>query len=81
MHKTGAMAETDLASWMRTAIHDLCQPMTALECGLFIGTMSPDGVRKPTAEDLTVTIIEALEQCGRVSAQLKAMQARLQTEF
>lgn len=81
MHRTGGITETNLASWLQTSLHDLCQPMTALECGLFLGTMSPDGVRTPTAEELAATIVAALEQCARVSAQLKAMQVRLQTEF
>ena len=81
MHKTGELTESNDTNWLRTALHDLCQPMTALECGLFVGTMSPDGVRMPTAEELMVTIEAALEQCGRVSTQLKAMQNRLQTEF
>jgi hypothetical protein len=66
---------------MRQAVHDVCQPVTALECGLFIGTMSPDGVRSPTVEELLGTILEALQQCERISAQLRAMQDRMRGEL
>jgi hypothetical protein len=62
--------------WMREALHDLCQPLTALECGLYIGTMSPDGVRAPTAEELRATILQALVQCERVTARLRVIQDR-----
>ena len=64
--------------WMRKALHDLCQPLTALECGLFLGTMSPDGVRAPRAEELVETILQALEQCELLTGQVRAMQDRLQ---
>jgi hypothetical protein len=66
--------------WMREALHDVCQPMTALECGLFIGTMSPDGVRAATADELLATILEALQQCERVSGQIRAIQERMRSE-
>ena len=65
------------SEWVRRALHDLSQPMTALECGLFIGTMSPDGVRAPTARELLETILQALQQCERMSMQLRAMQERM----
>jgi hypothetical protein len=67
--------------WVRTAMHDLCQPITALECVLFLGTMSGDGSSTPTAEEAMATIRSALEQCERVSARLRAMQEQMQTEF
>ena len=63
--------------WLRHALHDMSQPLTALECGLFVGTMSPDGVRPPTAEELLETVFEALAQCERISTQMRTMQDRL----
>jgi hypothetical protein len=62
---------------MREALHGLAQPLTALECGLYIGTMSPDGVRAPRREELMQTILQALEQCERVTAGMRAIQNRL----
>ncbi len=62
---------------MRKALHDLSQPLTALECGLYIGTMSPDGVRPPTCEELLETILQALEQTERVTLQVRRMQELL----
>jgi hypothetical protein len=62
---------------MQKALHDLSQPLTALECGLHIGTMSPDGVREPTAEELLETILQALAQAERVTAHVRTMQELL----
>lgn len=67
--------------WMPKAMHDLCQPLTALECGLFLGTMSADGVGPPTAEELMATILAALQQCERATALVRAMQERMQIEL
>jgi hypothetical protein len=80
MRKTEIGLQTSNGEWMREALHDLCQPLTALECGLYIGTMSPDGVRTPTADELLATIVEALRQCERVTARLRAIQDRLNSE-
>jgi hypothetical protein len=62
---------------MRRALHALSQPLTALECGLYIGTMSPDGVRAPTYEELLETIVQALEQTERVTGKVRTMQELL----
>lgn len=64
-------------SLLRQTLHDLSQPLTALECGLFVGTMSPDGVRAPRADELLATILDALAQCERMSNQLRELQARI----
>lgn len=72
------MKQNSELEWMREALHDLTQPLTALECGLFIGTMSPDGIRAPNAEELLGAILQALEQCERVTNQLRAIQERVQ---
>ncbi len=69
--------ESTVEGWIGKALHDLSQPLTAIECGLYVGTMSPDGVSAPTAEELLRTINEALEQAGRAITQVRAMQDRL----
>ena len=77
VHRTETIGQGSEVEWIRHALHDLCQPLTALECGLFVGTMSPDGVSAPTAEELMVTIRHALEQCERVTDQLRVIQERI----
>jgi len=76
----GTAAGAGNTAWMQKALHDLTQPLTALECGLFIGTMSPDGIRGPQAEELLHTILEALGQCERVTLQVRAMQDRMNAD-
>ncbi len=61
---------------MRDALHDLSQPLTALECCLYIGTMDNQGER-PTAEELHSTIAAALVECERLMSRVRAMQERL----
>jgi hypothetical protein len=73
-------AQSGNTPWIREALHDLCQPLTALECGLYIGTMSPDGVRAPRADELLATILEALAQAERLSAALRVIQDRMNSE-
>ena len=58
---------------MREALHDLSQPLTAMECRLYLGTMDP----ADTAEQLRETIREALAECERLMLRVRAMQARL----
>lgn len=62
--------------WMRVALHDLCQPLTALECCLYVGTMDIDGER-PAEDDLHETIRAALVECQRMMSRVRAMQERL----
>ena len=63
--------------WMRKALHDLCQALTALESRLFLGTMD-DGGRIATADGMRQTIIDSLKECERLMAHVRAMQDRLQ---
>ena len=70
-------AATGVPSWLGDALHDLCQPLTALECGLYLGTIGPDGKGTPTAEELMKTISHALTQCKRLTAGVRAIQERM----
>jgi hypothetical protein len=67
-------------SWLGDALHDLCQPLTALECGLYLGTMSPERGRTPTADELMTTINHALTQCKRLTVGLRAIKDRMNRE-
>lgn len=81
MRKSEVVGSTNDLDWMRKAMHDLCQPLTALECGLFLGTIGVDGVRAPTAEELLTTILAALEQCERATVQVRAIQERMHNQL
>jgi hypothetical protein len=72
------MAHDEAAArkWMRVALHDLCQPLTALECCLYVGTMDIDG-EPPAEDDLRETIRAALVECERMMSRVRAMQERL----
>jgi hypothetical protein len=63
---------------MRRGLHDLSQPLTALECCLFLGLME----LSQTAEQdqlrlLRTTTEDALVQCRRVMDCVLALQERL----
>ncbi len=74
-----AAVESGQTAWLRQALHDVCQPLTALECMLYVGTMSPDGIRAPTSEELLATVQEALAQCERATRGVRAIQDRLES--
>jgi signal transduction histidine kinase len=63
-------------SWLRRALHDLCQPLTALDCLLYIN-------REPvTGELLETTVLrnvmeEALVESTRMLTLVRQMQERL----
>ena len=78
MYESECVGAASQLAWMRQAMHDLSQPLTALECGLFVGTMSVDGAIPPTAEELLATILAALEQCDKATKQVRAIQERMQ---
>jgi len=71
-----AQDRVELQQWMREAMHDLCQPLTTLECCLYVGTMDDHGV-PPTEADLRATIDAALVECRRMMSRVRAMQERL----
>ncbi len=57
--------------WMRDALHDLCQPLTALECRLFLG------LREQDETEMRVAMKEAMVQCERLIDGVRGMQVRL----
>jgi len=67
------------AMWMRKALHDLCQPLTALDCLLYLNS-SPGGVDAGAASDpkaLHQAIEGAAVECGRMMAMVREMQTRM----
>ncbi len=60
-----------LAAEIALDLHGLCQPLTALQCRLEIGRMDA------TLEGLDAAIVDALRECVRVNAQVRAMQDKV----
>ena len=76
MHKTINDTEISLdthISYMRKALHDLCQPLTALECRLYLSHAGDTA-----SSEMKQAIAEGLQQCERMMAQVRAMQERLE---
>jgi hypothetical protein len=66
-------------AWMRKALHDLCQPLTTLDCLLYLSPASGAG----EVEDSKV-LHRALEgaavECGRMITIVREMQTRMAAE-
>jgi hypothetical protein len=52
-------------------LHDLCQPLTTLQCRLEVGLMDA------TPEALTDAIRDALQECSRMNRDIRILQDRL----
>lgn len=57
--------------WVSDALHDLCQPLTALECRLVLG------LRDGSEDEMRVALKESMLQCERLIDGVRAMQVRL----
>ena len=64
--------------WIMDALHDLCQPLTALQCRLFLGTYRVEGPARNAA--MEEAIAEALVQCDRMIEKVRAIQERMHAE-
>jgi hypothetical protein len=72
----GAEGDELREAWFRRAVHDLCQPLTALECLLYVN-------REPVAgEPLEAALLrnvmeEGLVECKRMLMLVKEIQERM----
>ncbi len=63
-------------AWLRQGLHDLCQPLTALECLLYVN-------REPMPGDsleaglLRSVMAEGLIECGRMLVVVRELQDRM----
>ncbi len=82
MPSPSAKARAIDLEWIRVALHDLSQPLTALECLLYINTLPPHGVGRAQAgpEVLQQTMAEALLECTRMMRMVRTMQERILPE-
>ena len=62
------MIEEEWLAELGDKLHDLCQPLTALQCRLEIGMLHG----RP--ETMRATIEEALHECERMNNRVHAMQ-------
>ena len=83
-HRAGSPERQDgqpevVPEWMRKGLHDLCQPLTAMECRLYLTQM--DGQHSsagPAVEaELRAAIQDAMTECRRMMHLLREMQERL----
>ena len=58
---------------MRRGLHDLAQPMTALQCRLWLGTME-----EQSETSFRATLDESLRECERMINSLRTMQEQLE---
>jgi hypothetical protein len=63
------IAVEDVLKEFSKGLHDLSQPLTTLQCRLYLGSMD---------ENPTETIRQALEDCESLMARVHALQNRLQ---
>lgn len=73
MHRATAIQSIAPSDWMQVALHDLCQPLTTLECQLFLGSLDPVAERAALQE----AIRGALVQCARLRLLVRGMQDRM----
>ncbi len=63
-------------AWLRTTLHDLCQPLMALECLLYVNREAV--ADEPLEASLLRRVMdEGLVECGRMLVLVRAMQRRL----
>ena len=69
---SGRDAEFRLTEEVRKALHDLCQPLTALQCRLYLGTLEhqPDTLKQ--------TVKESLVECERMMLRVRQLQEKLE---
>ena len=63
--------------WMENSLHDLCQPLTALQCRLFLATLANGQER---AREMEQAVADALKQCDRAIGLVRGMQERVLEE-
>ena len=69
------VGETDDA-WLRQGLHDLCQPLTALDCLLYVNR-EPKAGESLEAGLLRNVMAEGLIECGRMLVLVRELQDRL----
>jgi len=71
------LVEVDSSTWMRKALHDLCQPLTTLDCLLYLNRSSGGVGANPDPKALHEALEGAAFECSRMMAMVRAMQTRM----
>ena len=66
-------ADNPLQSWLQDALHDLSQPLTALQCRLFLSTLHAPGSEEERTE-MRRAVEDGLRQCERMMVSVRWMQ-------
>lgn len=66
----------NLQNWIQNALHDLSQPLTALQGRLFLATLHPPGSEQEHVE-MRRAVEDGLQQCERMIANVRSMQRHL----
>ena len=67
--------EETIAAQLSEALHNMCQPLTALQCRLEIGQLR-DASGEPVAA--AIAWAECLRECSRLNATVHAMRSLIQ---
>ena len=75
VHDVAEHTRTSRAAEMSDALHELCQPLTVLQCRLAMGELigSPEAMRE--------AIAEALVECTRVNLAVSLMREMLEHDL
>ena len=78
MHNTFEQSTQDrnLQDWIQDALHDLSQPLTALQGRLFLATLHPPGSEEERAE-MRHAVEDGLQQCERMMVSVRSMQRHM----
>ena len=79
MHRGGVLGQTmeqrgEIQVWMQEELHDLCQPLTALQCRLALATMTRKKDHESELKELRATVTESLVECERLIGHVRRMQ-------
>ncbi len=68
------------AEWVRRSLHDLCQPLTALQCRLSLGMMCVGEDDAAELAELRRMMHDSLTECERMMDLVRVMQLKLDEE-
>lgn len=64
----------DAGGWMQRSLHDLCQPLTALQCRLALATMVQKSEPEEELAELRAAVQDSMVECERMIGQVRTMQ-------
>ena len=78
MHSTFEQSTPDrnLQDWIQDALHNLSQPLTALQGRLFLATLHLPGSEQERTE-MRRAVEDGLQQCERMMVSVRSMQRHM----